>query len=107
MTPPDVDEVGLWAKAAGAATALLATCFGAFKMTHGRIANVERNKADRDQVENHHKAIIDLYSKHEKVSDRLVEMERCQHKRHVELLNAIHAQSRKAHTGDDHANHAA
>ncbi len=91
MEPPNPDEVGVLAKFIAAAATLIGTGFGMFKMAHRRIADVESRKADKEQVDRHHGAILDLYQKHEKVGDRLTSMEDRNHARHVELLNAIHA----------------
>jgi len=96
MEPPKADEVGLAAKVLAVCVGVVSTGFGVFKMLSRRIADVEKSKADQAQVDRHHSAILDLYHKGEKTNERLVEMERGNHERHVELLNAIHALSERS-----------
>lgn len=91
MEPPKPDELGIVAKVLAAAGAFLTVAFGSFKMLSRRIADVEKSKASQAQVDSHHSAILDLYHKGEKTNEWLVEMERSNHARHVELLNAIHS----------------
>lgn len=91
MEPPKADEVGLVTKVLAICAGVISTVFGAFKMLSRRIADVEKSKAEQAQVYRHHSAILDLYHKGEKFGERLNEMERSSHARHVELLNAIHS----------------
>lgn len=84
----------------GAALAALGTW--AWKHTHERLDVVDKkydSKANKEDVERHRDYIARLFEKIEELGNktevRFAAVERQNHERHVELLNAIHAIPKK------------